>query len=151
MYKKQRDKRYFILIPLIALCVIGILSGNVYSLGHYKDKGGPGGSAEDCTICHNFLNGIYGGGGIYGNPAPPLPPTGYNLRWVKTSINGSNVNFIRFFGPPVDGTLADGQDPYDGPCEVCHTTTRYFRNNALILVRMAVVISLVTYPILSSF
>ena len=55
----------------------------------------------DCTICHDFLNGIYGGGGIYGNPAPPLPPTGYNLRWVKTSINGSNVKFIRFFGPPV--------------------------------------------------
>lgn len=129
MYKKH----FILAILLVALFIVGITGGNVYPLGHYKDAGGPGtgagGTAADCTICHDFLNGIYGGGGVYGDPAPPLPPTGYNLRWVNTTINGRTVKFTRFLGLPADGTLADGPAPYDGACEVCHTTTRYYRNN----------------------
>jgi hypothetical protein len=51
------NKKYFLLvIPLIALMATGILSGNVYAgpSGHY----GIGGSASDCNICHDFVNGI---------------------------------------------------------------------------------------------
>lgn len=74
-------KQYIILfISLIAL-LIGIQSGTVYSqgegglLGHFKLIGGPGATVENCEICHDFANGFY-----------EDPPTGYNLRWVKTKI-----------------------------------------------------------------
>lgn len=137
-------KKYILLIiPLIALIAIGIFSGNVYSdivglQGHYKDQGGPGGNVSDCNICHNFA------GGYYNNPALG------NLRWVKSAIKfcsisttvacdvdsdcptgetcgpaSRTVKFILFSSPPADGTLADGPAPYDGACEVCHTTTHY--------------------------
>lgn len=116
---RKMDKRYFILIlPLIALAIIGILSGNVYSLGHYKERGGPGGTVVDCNICHDFENGYYN--------SPDLG----NLRWVRQTINGRPVYFVKFSSPlPADGTLADGNDAkLDGPCEVCHTKTDYHTN-----------------------
>lgn len=121
-------KKYFILlIPLIALIAIGILSGNVYSLGHFKDQSGIGGSVEDCNYCHEFDVGFYE------NPGP-----GYNLRWVRRQIEwppGSGifhtVKFTKFSdsNPSPDGTLADGNDALlDGACEVCHTQTSYHKN-----------------------
>lgn len=119
-------KHFIFVIPLIALIAMGFLSGNAFSgpSGHY----GIGGAAGDCNICHDFVNGIYGGGGVYGDPAPPLPPPGYNLRWIKSpivypSVISPNVEFFSFSG------LADGVAPINGPCEVCHTTTKYYRNN----------------------
>lgn len=120
----SKDKKYlFLIIPLIplaVLAVIGILSGNVYSLGHYKDQGGPGGSVTDCNVCHDFENGYYDDYNLG------------NLRWVKSIINGRAVKFVKFSSgdPPTgDGTLADGVDTkLDGPCEVCHTTTNYHTN-----------------------
>ena len=122
------NKKYLILfISLIALMTIGILSGKVYSLGHFKDQGGPGGSVVDCNICHDFANGIYGGGGVYGEPPPPLPPSGYNLRWVKTTINSATVKFTIFSG--TDGSLADAGSPNDGACQVCHTTTTHWKSD----------------------
>lgn len=122
------SKKYLILmIPLIALITMGFLSGNVYSLGHFKDQSGIGGSVEDCNICHEFDVGFYE------NPDP-----GYNLRWVKRQIEwppGSgifhNVKFTKFSDsdPSPDGTLADGNDGLlDGACEVCHTQTSYHTN-----------------------
>lgn len=107
-------KKYLILfIPLIALIAIGFLSGNVYSLGHYKAQGGPGGSVTDCNVCHDFLNGYY-------NNSPS-----HNLRWVRTSINSKDVLFTSFDSPP--GTLADGNNAaLDGACEVCHHPIELF-------------------------
>ena len=110
------SKKYFIFfIPLIALIAIGILSGTVYSLGHY----GIGGSVADCNICHDFA------GGYYNNP-----PSN-NLRWVKPTIEyptGTfhSVWFINLSGAPNSGILADATTPINGPCEVCHTTTTYY-------------------------
>jgi hypothetical protein len=134
-------KKYLILvIPLIAFIAVGILSGDVFSLGHFKDKSGIGGTVEDCNYCHEFDVGFYD------NPDP-----GYNLRWVKRTIKvcsvstgfcesdsdcppyetcGRTVKFTSFEDttPPIDGTLADGNTSLlDGPCEVCHTTTLHHR------------------------
>jgi hypothetical protein len=120
------SKKYFVFfIPLIALIVIGILSGTVYSLGHFKDRSGIGGTVEECNYCHEFDVGFYE------NPDP-----GYNLRWVKRQIewppgsgNNHSVNFTHFSGPP-PGTYVSGPPSYNGPCEVCHTQTLYYRNNS---------------------
>jgi hypothetical protein len=147
------SKKYLALImPLIALIAIGILSGNAFSLGHFKDQSGIGGTIYDCNKCHDFVNGIYGGGDPYGTPTPPpIPPTGYNLRWVKTTfefcststniacdidadcptgetcVSGPTVKFTKFSEAlPADGTLGDGNPSLvDGACEVCHTATTY--------------------------
>jgi len=109
------SKKYLVfLIPLIALAAIGILNGNVYSLGHYKSLGGPGGSVAECDICHDFANGYY-----------ESPPSGYNLRWVRTTLNSRTVAFTSFDTPP--GTLADGNNALlDGACEVCHHPVELF-------------------------
>jgi hypothetical protein len=75
-------RKYFIfIIALVALVCTGILSGNVYPLGHHKDMGGPGGYVQDCNICHDFVNGYY-----------ENPPSGYNLRWVRTEIKACSVS-----------------------------------------------------------
>ena len=118
------SKKYLVLfIPLIALFVVGIISGDVYSLGHFKDQGGPGGTVADCNVCHDFAAGFYD------------DYTQGNLRWVRASINSRTVKFVKFStsdspNPGVaDGTLADGVDTkLDGACEVCHTTTKYHTN-----------------------
>jgi hypothetical protein len=122
----MNKKHFLFVIPLIALIAIGFLSGSAFSgpSGHY----GIGGSAYDCNICHDFLNGVYGGGGVYGDPPPP-PSSGYNLRWIKSpivypSVTSPDVEFLSFSG------LAKGAYPFNGPCEVCHTTTKYYRNNS---------------------
>jgi hypothetical protein len=143
------NKKYFIfIIPLVALICIGFLSGNVYSLGHYKSLGGTGGTVTNCNVCHDFVNGRY-----------QNPDLTHNLRWVKTTIKvcststdiACNVNadcptgetcttvgtvkFDRFSkddppqqtSPPYDGTLADGNNALlDGACEVCHHPVELF-------------------------
>ena len=150
----SKNKKYMTLvIPLIALIAIGIFNGNVYSLGHFMDQNsGIGGSIENCNKCHDFVNGIYGGGDPYGIPTlPPTPPSGFNLRWLKTEITfcstSSNiacdadadcpsgetcgplsraVSFTTFEG--TDGALANTDSP-DGACQVCHTATSYWKND----------------------
>ncbi len=67
-----------------------------------------------CDVCHVFY------------------PPGSNLSAVRGSIatpySGSRqVLFTARSGP---GSFADGDDVYDGICEVCHTTTAYHRNDA---------------------
>jgi hypothetical protein len=111
-------KHFLLVIPLIALIAIGVFSGNVYSLGHY----GIGGSTDDCNICHDFA------GGAYNNPPSQ------NLRWVKSPITYPSVispdtYFISFSGAANSGILADATSPYNGPCEVCHTTTAHYRRD----------------------
>ncbi len=46
---------------------------------------------------------------------------------VKTPVSGiRNVVFTNITGA---GSFADGDSTYDGICEVCHTTTKYYRND----------------------
>jgi predicted CXXCH cytochrome family protein len=48
-------------------------------------------------------------------------------RSVKTPANGiKTVVFSRITGV---NSFADGNDVYDGICEVCHTNTKYYRND----------------------
>jgi len=50
---------------------------------------------------------------------------------VKTPDSGlRNVVFSNVTGPD---SFSDGDNVYDGICEVCHTTTRYHRNNGTVL------------------
>ncbi len=104
------------LLLLIAFLVLPFLAfsggSNAYALGHY----GISGTVEGCNDCHDFASGYY-----------DSPGSG-NLRWVKSTINSRSVDFTSFDSPP--GTLADGDDDLlDGPCEVCHTTTKYHTNS----------------------
>jgi hypothetical protein len=47
---------------------------------------------------------------------------------VYPSVISSDALFIRFSGPANSGILADGIAPFNGPCEVCHTLTKYYKN-----------------------
>ncbi len=52
-------------------------------------------------------------------------------KLVRHKINTPNSGrkSVKFFRPVGPNTFADGDDVYDGPCEVCHTQTRHHRNN----------------------
>ncbi len=106
----NRTPLFFLaLLALSMLVLVG--TPNVYALGHY----GIPGTVEGCDECHDFAGGFYDDAGSG------------NLRWVKATINSRSVVFTSFDSPP--GTLADGNDAnLDGPCEVCHTTTKYHTN-----------------------
>jgi hypothetical protein len=72
----------------------------------------------ECFDCHDFEGGEY-----------PKPITA-NLSWVRTVIATPNsgdkdVVYKNETGP---NSLADGDEVYDGPCEVCHTQTVYHNN-----------------------
>ncbi len=47
-------------------------------------------------------------------------------KLVKENINGMNVKFFRETGP---NSFADDDAAIDGVCQVCHTETKYFKNN----------------------
>ncbi len=52
-------------------------------------------------------------------------------KLVRHRINTPNSGRkpVKFFRPVGPNTFADGDDVYDGPCEVCHTKTHHHRNN----------------------
>jgi len=52
-------------------------------------------------------------------------------KLVRSKINtpNSGPKPVKLFRPVGPNTFADGDDIYDGPCEVCHTKTRHHRNN----------------------
>ena len=47
-------------------------------------------------------------------------------QYIKDNINDRPV---KFFDNDVDHSYADGDEVYDGVCEVCHTQTKYNRND----------------------
>lgn len=98
--------------------------------GHFSSKRNTGIGGGACIVCHDFTNGAFDGG------------PGKNLRWIRTQIEypiGSGVlHQVKYTqeksaypcsdASPCDGTLADGDiSKLDGPCEVCHTKTKYHR------------------------
>jgi len=52
-------------------------------------------------------------------------------KLVRYEINTPNSGRkpVKLFRPVGPNTFADGDEVYDGPCEVCHTKTRHHRNN----------------------
>jgi hypothetical protein len=101
----------FLLLSLALPILLVVGAQDAYALGHY----GIPGTVDGCDECHDFAGGFYDDAGSG------------NLRWVKPTINSRSVVFTSFGTPP--GTLADGNDAnLDGPCEVCHTTTKYHTN-----------------------
>jgi len=54
-----------------------------------------------------------------------------NIRLVRDSIRLDNTSTasVVFTGITGAGSFADGDGTYDGVCEVCHTTTKHYRND----------------------
>jgi len=52
-------------------------------------------------------------------------------KLVRQKINTPNSGQkpVKLFRPVGPNSLVDGDDVYNGPCEVCHTKTRHHRNN----------------------
>ncbi|HEC16234.1 MAG TPA: hypothetical protein ENI99_06625, partial [Sedimenticola sp.] len=52
-------------------------------------------------------------------------------KLIRAEINTPNSGRkpVKLFRPVGPNSLVDGDDVYDGPCEVCHTKTRHHRNN----------------------
>lgn len=76
---------------------------------------------DGCVICHDFVNGSFNGG------------DGKNLKWIRNEIEYAGIKhtvvYTQCSSESGDGTLADGDDgKLDGPCEVCHTQTKYHTN-----------------------
>lgn len=74
----------------------------------------------DCNVCHAH----HGAGADYNYDL-----TG-NIKLIKKYVSTPNsgdkeVKLLRRTGA---NSFADGDSPYKGICEVCHTTTNYFRN-----------------------
>ena len=72
---------------------------------------------EDCTVCHY---------GLGGPSEASLCKDSANLKMVREEIETpfSGTKQVVFTGPYVRG-----EEPYDGVCEVCHTGTKYYRND----------------------
>ncbi|MFQ6108810.1 MAG: cytochrome c3 family protein [Candidatus Aminicenantales bacterium] len=85
-----------------------------------------GGFRQTCLDCHDPHNNQQNNLGSY------------NLKLVLASVSTPNsglreVVFIsrgRDVGDPEQYSFADGDDNYDGICEVCHTQTKHHRNNS---------------------
>jgi len=63
------------------------------------------------------------------------PPTTFAVmygQFVKDLIDVSGTNTeVKFFDQIGTNSFADGDETYDGVCEVCHTRTTHFRNDGL--------------------
>jgi len=80
----------------------------------YRDVNGDGlyHHVAGCEVCHVFHG----------------PPT--NLSFVRETIDtpSSGERAVVFTGRTGAHSFADGDDVYDGVCEVCHTVTAHHRN-----------------------
>jgi hypothetical protein len=47
-------------------------------------------------------------------------------QYIRDNINGKAV---KYFDPEGENSFADGDEVYNGVCEVCHTKTKYYRND----------------------
>ena len=89
----------------VVTAIMAAFSSPALSQGHQ--------GIDDCFTCHLF---------------EAFPP---NLNWVKTEIltPNSGSRDVVYFNPTGQNSLADGDETYDGPCEVCHTQTAYHMND----------------------
>ena len=82
----------------------------------YRDVDGDGlyHHVENCEVCHD-VHAITG-----------------NLRFIREIIATPNSGDrpVIFTARQGQHSFADGDDTYDGVCEVCHTTTNHHRNDA---------------------
>ncbi len=103
---------------LIVTSSMFVCASNLYALGHGgTDPNRIHGSTADCSVCHDFY-------GYYQN-------TGYNWRFLKETIEWPTGTFhtVVYTGLTGTNSLADGDGTYDGPCEVCHTSTVHHQND----------------------
>ncbi|NOX85824.1 MAG: hypothetical protein GXO86_07665 [Chlorobi bacterium] len=108
---------------------------------HYTTSGGANGGTGDgyllrttndnnlCTTCHTYTGHQ---GASCKQCHQTHNPNLTNIYMTKDEVQTTNsglkpVLFITETGP---NSFADGDNTYDGICEVCHTTTKYHRNNS---------------------
>ena len=96
----------FCAICLGILTIISLSGSTAHGLYHH---------VNDCSVCHYA-------GGAEASLCTACP----NNAIVKCEINTPNSGLKdTVFGPYVTG-----EAPYNGVCEVCHTTTQFHRNDA---------------------
>jgi hypothetical protein len=109
----------FLLLSVLAMAAFAsvVFVPGAYALGHGEDPYRIPGTVPGCNVCHDFAdpNSTYDGSGS--NP---------NLRWIRQTIDYKGTHTVVFTSL---NQLADGVPPYQGPCEVCHTTTLHHRND----------------------
>ena len=75
----------------------------------------PGHEGMDCRTCHR-----------------PHNPNRTNIFMIRDTLQtpSSGAREVFFTAETGDSSFADGDAVYDGICEVCHTNTKYHRNNS---------------------
>ena len=133
---------YLLLIVSVGFFLICSFALAATPGGHYDNLqlGGPLPGIAGCDVCHASPT--------TGFPGLPLETTP-NIWWIPTHFSWNSktypdpqepytVKFTTLIWPEgagdPDGTLADKQvynpgEYADGPCEVCHTQTKYYRND----------------------
>ncbi len=101
-----------------------------YVKTHSSLQGGDeyGNWAVECWVCHNQhtqeQNNVYGSS--YGQLIRGNITLDNITGTVPAKSGNKSVIFLGSTGPK---SFADGDSVYNGICEVCHTKTKYFRNN----------------------
>ncbi|MFQ6008864.1 MAG: cytochrome c3 family protein, partial [Candidatus Zixiibacteriota bacterium] len=107
---------------------------------HYADSGGANEGAGDgyilraandnalCKACHTYEDHVGQGCRSCHQPHDPDRTNIFLIKeTVATASRGSqSVVFVGESGP---NSFADGDETFDGICEVCHTATNHHRNN----------------------
>jgi hypothetical protein len=70
---------------------------------------------QSCTVCHN----------PHHQEQERVNASTYS-KLIRTTINSHSVKLMASSGA---NSFADGDSVFNGVCEVCHTTTKYHRNN----------------------
>ena len=95
--------------------------GTALGVYHHVDDDTYGG----CLVCHD----MYGPSGNLALIADCVPWDPLEPDPNPPCDTGRQVVFLDNDGPFPNWDYADGDTIYDGICEVCHTTTKYYRND----------------------
>jgi len=108
--------KFILFTWLLAGLAVGLLSPSAEAVPQAHHAG-----IEGCRRCHL----------THGMRAEIIPgqPNLFSMAGAITTPNSGSkeVIFTDLTGP---NSFADGDAAYDGVCEVCHTQTKYFRNDA---------------------
>ncbi len=72
-------------------------------------------NGAECPVCHDMSSNNYCGNFV--------------LFQCDLQTPNSGIRPVRFWSGTGPNSFADGDATYDGPCEVCHTSTRHHRND----------------------
>ncbi|MBW2172589.1 MAG: FG-GAP repeat protein, partial [Deltaproteobacteria bacterium] len=111
----ERITRFSVLVFLLAAAAL-MVSAQTAEAVPQEHHGG----SEGCRRCHM----------THGRRAE-VQPGQFNLYSIKDVITTPNSGDadVEFLNTSGTKSYADGGAPFDGVCEVCHTQTKYFKND----------------------